>query len=348
MNSLNTRTKEILNILIDQYVNTGFPVGSETIVQNSEIEVSPATVRSEMGLLTREGYISKLHQFSGSIPSHKGYQLFIEMIPDDNPPEMNDFVTLKGKLNVLPKTFEHVCENAMAVISDLTGGVAFSKLYSSRSILIDFGFFQLENELIITSKLSSGTVLEIKLPLIRKLTSNEIQFLDNFIKLEIFGKTIDQIEQSKYSVFSTDNLLQQICLEIFEIFLLRIRRSEEGKFKGAKRVFEHPDVISQPIIAKSLLEMIDDPLLFEDLIDLSNDEHSFRVIIGEDNIENNLKWFSIIIAPFGISNNLGGSIGLIVPKRISYKRILPIVKYASIWIDGLIKKNMGENSLILE
>ena len=43
MDSLNTRTKEILNILIDEYVNTGFPVGSETIVQNSEIEVSPAT-----------------------------------------------------------------------------------------------------------------------------------------------------------------------------------------------------------------------------------------------------------------------------------------------------------------
>jgi heat-inducible transcriptional repressor len=221
-------------------------------------------------------------------------------------------------------------------------------VYSSRSILIDFNFFQIDNELVISSKLSSGTVLEIKLPLIRELNSNEIQFLDNFIKSEIFGRTIDQIEQSKYSVFSTDSLLQQICLEIFEIFLVRIRRSEEGKFKGANRVFEHPDVISQPIIAKSLLEMIDDPLLFEDLIDLSNYESNFRVIIGEDNIENNLKWFSIIIAPFGLSDSLGGSIGLIVPKRIPYKRILPIVKYASIWIDGLIKRNMGEKSLILE
>ena len=348
MDSLNTRTKEILNILIDEYVNTGYPVASESIVQNSEIEVSPATVRNEMVLLARKGYISKLHQFSGSIPSHKGYQLFIEMIPDDEPPQINDFTTLKGKLNILPKTFEDCCENAMSVISDLTGGVAFSKVYSSRSILIDFNFFQIDNELVISSKLSSGTVLEIKLPLIRELNSNEIQFLDNFIKSEIFGRTIDQIEQSKYSVFSTDSLLQQICLEIFEIFLVRIRRSEEGKFKGANRVFEHPDVISQPIIAKSLLEMIDDPLLFEDLIDLSNYESNYRVIIVEDNIENYLKWFSIIIAPFGLSDSLGGSIGLIVPKRIPYKRILPIVKYASIWIDGLIKRNMGEKSLILE
>ena len=102
------------------------------------------------------------------------------------------------------------------------------------------------------------------------------------------------------------------------------------------------------MIAKSLLEIIENPLFFEDLIDLSKDNASFRVIIGEDNIDNQMKWFSIIIAPFGFNHSLGGSIGLIVPKRIPYKRILPIVKYASFWIDRLVKRNIGEKSLVLE
>ena len=95
MNELNSRTKEILNILVDEYVDSGYPVGSETIVQNSEIDVSSATVRNEMVLLAKEGYISKVHQSSGSVPSHKGYELFVEMIPENEPPEMNDFVVLK-------------------------------------------------------------------------------------------------------------------------------------------------------------------------------------------------------------------------------------------------------------
>ena len=272
MNDLNSRTKEILNILIDEYVDTGYPVASESIVQNSEIEVSPATVRNEMVLLAREGYISKLHQFSGSIPSHKGYQLFIEMIPDDEPPEINDFITLKDKLNILPKTFEDCCENAMSVISDLTGGVAFSKMYSSTSFVVDFIFFQIENELVITSKLSNGAVLEVKLINVRNMNTEELQFLNNFIKLEIFGKTVDQMEEAKSLIYSIDTFLQQICIEIFEIYILRIRRSEEGKFKGVNRVFDHPDVISQPMIAKSLLEIIENPLFFEDSIDLSKDK----------------------------------------------------------------------------
>jgi heat-inducible transcriptional repressor len=348
MNDLNSRTKEILNVLIDEYVDTGYPVASESIVQNSEIEVSPATVRNEMVLLARKGYISKLHQFSGSIPLHKGYQLFIEMIPDDEPPEINDFTALKGKLNILPKTFEDCCENAISVISDLTGGVAFSKMYTSTSFVVDFIFFQIENELVITSKLSNGAVLEVKLNNVKNMNTEELQFLDNFIKLEIFGKTVDKMEEAKFLIYSIDTFLQQICIEIFEIHILRIRRSEEGKFKGANKVFDHPDVISQPMIAKSLLEIIENPLFFEDLIDLSKDNASFRVIIGEDNIENQMKWFSIIIAPFGLNHSLGGSIGLIVPKRIPYKRILPIVKYASFWIDRLFKRNIGEKSLVLE
>ena len=156
------------------------------------------------------------------------------------------------------------------------------------------------------------------------------------------------MEEAKSLIYSIDTFLQQICIEIFEIHILRIRRSEEGKFKGANKVFDHPDVISQPMIAKSLLEIIENPLFFEDLIDLSKDNASFRVIIGEDNIDNQMKWFSIIIAPFGLNHSLGGTIGLIVPKRIPYKRILPIVKYASFWIDRLVKRNIGEKSLVLE
>ena len=63
----------------------------------------------------------------------------------------------------MPKTFEDCCENAISVISDLTGGVAFSKMYTSTSFVVDFIFFQIENELVITSKLSNGAVLEVKL-----------------------------------------------------------------------------------------------------------------------------------------------------------------------------------------
>ena len=349
MNELNSRTKEILNILVDEYVDSGYPVGSETIVQNSEIDVSSATVRNEMVLLAKEGYISKVHQSSGSVPSHKGYELFVEMIPENEPPEMNDFVVLKGKLNVLPKTFEHGCENAMSVISDLTKGVAFSKLYDyNSSVVLDCSIVLLEKDLLLTSNLSNGTVATIRISLIRILNSDEIQFLEKLIKSEVVGKTADKIEIVRFQTYSMDILLQQICIEIFEIFILRIKRSEEGKFKGANKVFDHPDVLSKPIIAKSLLDIIEDPLFFENLIDLSDDEGSFRVIIGEDNEENKFKWFSIIIAPFGFNRYSEGSIGLILPKRIPYKRILPIVKYASFWIDGLIKKEMGKNSLLVE
>ena len=70
----------------------------------------------------------------------------------------------------------------MSVISDLSGGVAFSKMYSSTSFVVDFIFFQIENELVITSKLSNGAVLEVKLNNVRNMNTEELQHFDSQVQ----------------------------------------------------------------------------------------------------------------------------------------------------------------------
>ena len=82
---LNDRKKEILQAIIEEYIETADPVSSKAIVEKYKIDCSSATVRNEMADLEKSGYLEKTHTSSGRIPSEKGYRYYVdELLKDDN------------------------------------------------------------------------------------------------------------------------------------------------------------------------------------------------------------------------------------------------------------------------
>ena len=86
MPMLSNRASTILNLLVDEYMQTATPVASDGIARSPALRVSPATVRSAMSQLTEEGYISRPHVSAGGIPSDLGYRHFVESLGE--PPEL--------------------------------------------------------------------------------------------------------------------------------------------------------------------------------------------------------------------------------------------------------------------
>lgn len=77
MNDLTQRQIGILKVIIQEYTETGEPVGSEVLEKKYKLGVSPATIRNEMVELARKGYLVKTHFSSGRVPSAKGYRFYI-------------------------------------------------------------------------------------------------------------------------------------------------------------------------------------------------------------------------------------------------------------------------------
>ena len=77
---LSQRTATILNLLVDEYVQTATPVASDGIARSPALCVSPATLRSAMSQLTEAGYISRPHASAGGVPSDMGYQHYVEFL----------------------------------------------------------------------------------------------------------------------------------------------------------------------------------------------------------------------------------------------------------------------------
>ena len=75
---LDHRKAAILNAVVSEYIETAQPVGSAHITGNPGVEVSSATVRSEMAALERDGYLAQPHTSAGRIPTDKGYRFFVD------------------------------------------------------------------------------------------------------------------------------------------------------------------------------------------------------------------------------------------------------------------------------
>src|SRR5437016_5279362 len=79
---LDDRKAAILRAVVEQYIETAQPVGSAHVARGSALGVSPATVRNEMAILERDGYLAHPHTSAGRIPTDKGYRFFVDQLTE--------------------------------------------------------------------------------------------------------------------------------------------------------------------------------------------------------------------------------------------------------------------------
>src|SRR5438552_7554700 len=78
---LGERKSAVLRAVVEEYVRTGEPVGSETIAERYGLGVSPATIRNEMAALEELGYLMHPHTSAGRIPTDLGYRRYVDSLP---------------------------------------------------------------------------------------------------------------------------------------------------------------------------------------------------------------------------------------------------------------------------
>lgn len=106
---MNSRQKQILSILIDDYIQEARPISSGFLVSRHQLGFSPATVRNELADLLGSGYLKKIYFSSGSVPTNKAYRLKVEEAMVDEPKERSakesDFSSLAEAVSFLSATF---------------------------------------------------------------------------------------------------------------------------------------------------------------------------------------------------------------------------------------------------
>lgn len=142
---MNSRQEKILSAIIEEYTQTAIPVGSSILVEKYNLEVSSATIRSDMVHLEKEGFLYQPHISSGRMPTDKGYRYFVEEIMGDKELSKKEQQSLQKEFLKLKAQNTRLTRTTAKLMSHLSGNLAISGLLG-KDEFSDFGMRDLMNQ----------------------------------------------------------------------------------------------------------------------------------------------------------------------------------------------------------
>ena len=124
MVGLTERQKQLLKSIIEEYIETAEPVGSDVVVEKYSLGVSPATVRNEMVSLTRDGFLKQPHTSAGRIPTSTGLKYYVRELMKEQAVPVKDEVEVKENLWDHRFHFHRLLKQATRQLSEKAGSLA--------------------------------------------------------------------------------------------------------------------------------------------------------------------------------------------------------------------------------
>ncbi|PZC40843.1 MAG: Transcriptional regulator of heat shock response [Chloroflexi bacterium] len=319
------RSNVLLGLVIDQYLTTASPVSSNSIFQSKTLSVSSATIRGELARLEDGGFITHKHTSSGRIPCDLGYRHYVKDIMREEPPNFKERFTIEHQMHQVQGNIDRRIAITASVLAGLIkNAVVITKKYQP-SALDDIKLFDiLPGRILILVVFVDGVV---KKQLVDKRTSfiirmtPSIESLNKLIKNYFFNR-----EANKKMEFVNDSLIMTIQSVISgeEEGII----NEEIIIEGATHLMAQPEFETK----ESMLTTYDAlaSLKYEPFtIQKTHKKQRVSVSIGEEIPKNQFKNLSVVSTDYKIRDAASGKIMVIGPKRISYQKVIPLVRYVS-------------------
>lgn len=124
MIDLTERQKNLLRAVIEKYIETAEPIGSETIEKEARLGVSPATIRNEMVRLTGLGYLRQPHTSAGRIPTSIGMKFYVDQLMEEKSLSLKDEVAIKEEFRDQSEPFNRLLKHISQSLASQTRSLA--------------------------------------------------------------------------------------------------------------------------------------------------------------------------------------------------------------------------------
>ena len=327
---LNKRERQVLQAIIEEYVNTAEPVSSGTIVENYNLGYSSATIRNEMAELEKQGYLEKPHTSSGRIPSAKGYRFYVDELLNDEKISLDEIQYIKSKLETKVNEIEELTRIATDTLSEITHytTVAIGP-EANNNIISDVKFISLGNRILMAVVLTeNGAIKETIIKYNEDITDSQIDSLNHTFKNKLIGKPLTKIDKpmEEYILESMEDQVD-VIKPIIQQMNRTLEQSENIYLEGANNVFDFPE-FNRIDRARNFLSILDTK---EQVMEILNSglAQDINIYIGEENERDELKDLSIVTFKHTVGNRDLGTIGIIGPKRMDYSKVISVMKYIS-------------------
>ena len=322
--ALSPRRAAILEVVINEHIDNANPIGSQTVLEHSRLDVSSATVRADMAALETEGYLTQPHTSSGRIPTEKGYRYFVDhlgrgKLAPSKVQQLHDYIgSLQGEIT-------SVYEQTSAVLADVTKYPAFVVQSASNDVSIkDVHLVDFEDCLVLAVvTFSSSEVTRVRVTLDNPVDGATLREASDQLSALLRGHNFaDRIElPSRSTPVAT---LVRRCVEVLWDDAPRVE-GDQVFVGGAARVAEHFTTMET---ARSILDVLDRQLVIVSLIKnlLSS---GISVAIGKEHGFDQLASCAVVVAPVTVDGQTAGAVGLLGPTRMKYGEAIAAAEVVS-------------------
>ncbi len=326
---INQRAQHVLKILVERYIQEGYPIGSKTIADEYSIGLSPATIRHILADLEEGGYLTSPHTSAGRMPTLKGYRFFVNSLLTRKPLEGEEIEALKNKLDP-DLNLVALVQSASALLSDLTqltGIVALPK--RNRIELRQVEFLPLSsNRVLVILVLNNREVQNRIIYTDRFYGQTELQQAANYLNQHYAGKELVAIKQELLAAIyqDHDNMTQllQTAIDVADKAFAPPQEEKDYVVTGQANILSYSREADLKQL-RALLDAINQKQEIVNLLSYALEADGIQIFIGKESGYQVFDDCSIIATSYSVGDQMIGSLGVIGPTRMPYDRVISAV-----------------------
>ncbi len=327
-----TRTEKILKLIVEHFIKTAQPVGSQTLLDEYDLDCSSATVRSEMNALEKAGYLEKTHTSSGRVPSKAGYEYYVEHLRQER---LDDSIkyALQSILDKKTQSVEEVIRQSCEILANMTNlaSVVLGPKVTDEK-LVSVQIIPLGNNSATAVFVTDQGYVENKTFMVDgTMDLNEVTktvgLLNERLKGTPIADLVPKMEAMKPALSDYivgHDAIYQAILQTFLKFA-----SERMDLYGKENLLDQPEFADDAKKLRRILSLIDNPKALRSALEGGEEEGDMSVRIAPEGSDD----VAIVSAKIAIPGGQNASISLVGPTRMDYEKALAMLGYVSSALD---------------
>lgn len=340
INMLTDRQLLILQVIVDDFIQSAQPVGSRSLSKKDSILLSSATIRNEMSDLEELGFIEKTHSSSGRVPSDKGYRYYVDHLLSPRSLKEDEVKKVQSIFDERMIEIEKIVQKSTSILSELTNYTVFALGPTVReNKLKKIQIIPVSNQtavaIIVTD---TGHVQNQMFALPEQIDASDLERLANILNDRLIGVPIVQLKEKIYMELA--NLIQQHIANYDALIksfttTLDLNSKEKIYHSGYTNMFAQPEFADINKVRLLMNIMEQENHLYE-LI--RPNQTGLTVSIGKENNNRAFEDCTLITATYDVGNNQQGTIAILGPTRMEYQKVISIVDYVTKDLSRILTK----------
>jgi heat-inducible transcriptional repressor len=327
---------------VQYYIREGQPVGSTTLLRESKLELSSATVRNVIADLERLGLVRSPHTSAGRIPTVEGYRMFIDNLLTVRPMDQQEIERIKIRLSSGANT-KVLVESASSMLSALTRMAGVVMLPDRKQAHIrHIEFLPLSDRRVLAIMVfDKGEVQNRIIHTDRNYSQQELVHISNCLNTELVGKDILRVrdsllKQMREARESMDRLMLK-AIEMAQQVFEEETPQHDFVMAGEANLMKYEDMADITRL-RQLFEAFNEKRGILQLLDQSLNAPGVQIFVGNESGYEALDDCSVVTATYSDGDRVLGALGVIGPTRMAYDRVIPIVDVTAKLLGTILKE----------